>query len=292
MKHLLIIFMLLAVLLTACQPEPVQVAEEPDDVDIAGEQDQEPSPEPAIEPPAWPPLSDTAQRIVDAGYFSSDHPHPSPWWPGFLIYANTELGLIYRFDEDEIQAYPELTIIAPDEWSAPGLLMAMPGHMFLEELRMYVIDGCGEEWLQERADYALENIIRLLLGEFVQIEAWYMEHYGDDYEENLAYRIARRDAWVQQRREIEGDAYEHLFSPLTLAEVESVAFWPVEYEVVGRVFTGLQINHILRGYGGSIGRTYLFSQINDDIAVVMFIYSRECAGAVARRVIARFEAIS
>jgi len=284
MKSLLVIFIALVMLLVACQAEPAQVAEEPNDADIV----QEP-PTPYMEPPMWPPLSDAAQRIVDSGYFSGEH--PSPWGPRFSAYTNAELGLIYRIYEDDMQANPELMIYAPSGLSGPNLLMALPAHFFHEQLHMYIIDGSGEEWLQEQADYALENIIQLLLGDIEPIEAFFMRHYGDDYEENLAYRIARRDAHAQWRRENEGDTYEKLFEPITLEEVENVAFWPVEYEAAGKVFTGLQINYFLPADGGYRGITYLFTQLSNDVAVVISIYSPDFAGSVARRNIDRFEAI-
>jgi len=285
MKRLLIIFIALAMLLAACRAEPAQVAEAPDDVDIAQEENQERPPEPDTEPGVWPPLSDAAQRIVDSGELSGESIDITGAI-AFTTYVNMVLGFVYHFDEtseDEDGRF-FVRIGRPVEFSS--MLMSATG--MGDQFVMRVFDGCGEEWVRSQAAYVLESHILAIRSDLELIR----ELDGDEYEENLAERIARRDEFRELNRVLLGEYYEEIFHFLVPEELEDMEFWAVEYETAGIIFTGLQINFTIPIVGSNAGITYLFTQIYDDVAVVIYIYSREFAGAVARRHLGRFEAIS
>jgi len=226
-----------------------------------------------------------AQRIIDSGIFSGDFhgDFPSPrQFQGFTTYTNTALDMVYHFDsisegEDGRLFMGVFAPVAPSN----GLMEAVG---FGDGFAMRVIDGSGEEWVRGQADSNIERLIQM----YREWDDFLREHYGEEYEEMRARgnQFARENE--EFLRNLVGDEYEISFGSHNYNDME---FWPVEYEIAGRIFTGLQINAIMTGSGFNNGMTYLFHQI-DDLAIVISISSEEWAGAAARRHVSRFSTIA
>ena len=282
---------MLALLLVACQAAPTEVAYEAEDIYPVQEYIQAPPPMSeqqalSTEPPTSPPLSDFAQYIMDSGYFSGEHTWESRGEvrrTAPITYTNTALGLVYLVDVQCIETgfFSELSDSPAVDYQ--GLLLR--AHTFGEQFTMYVIDGCGEEEVKRMAQFALNSIIEMYREHYM----WLREYWGKEYEEKLARSVVFRNENEEWHRENMGDDFENMLLPITPDEYENIEFWPVEYEAVGRVFAGLQINFILPEAGWNSGITYIFSQVNDDIAILIAIRSEEPAGSVALRHMGRFD---
>jgi len=232
------------------------------------------------------PLPGSVQYFVDSGQFGGEHIWESRGEErrtAPITYTNTALGLIYHADAQCIEEGFFSHLDAPPRGSGnPGLLMG--AHTFGEQFTITVIDGCGQEKVQRMAQSDLECII----GLYREFYEWFTgEHLGGDYEEELARILVVREEDNEWRREQMGESYETMLWPITPEEYESIEFWPVEYQAAGRVFAGLQINHILPEAGWNSGITYLFSQVNDDVSIFITIRSQSPAGEIASRHISR-----
>ena len=252
------------------EPQPEELAVEPMLEEPV--QEQPPPPEEVV---AEEPLPAHLQYIVDAGQFSGEFDD------GFAAYENTLLGFVYRFGDEDRGSF--WGVVAPEE---PSTLMLMIARGFGESLVLSVITGSGEEWVEEHARDYLEELAQ---GH----KAWHEEArrgiYVSDYESWITNRFATRAMNEDYRAE-----WDEVVDPITLEEVDAMSFWPVEYVIADRHFSGLQINVITPGFGlGALfGYTYLFHQIDDDTALVISIisYSR-FADETARRHITRFTAL-
>ena len=284
-------FVLLAALAACGQGEESPPAIEEQEIESAAEA-QQPSPEqppeppqeePTIQLPPRPQLPAHLQYIVDAGQRSGSYRG------GYATYTNTALNIIYHFDEENDNSI-FLGISASTDPMDPGVLMSATG--FKDWFWFRVIAGSGEDWVQQRANDFVEWYIEDWLEENEHIR----EFEGDGYEAWVAQLIESRLQNEQWREEwwtasFPGEPFEESIHPFTPDELEMVRFWPVEYEIAGRQFSGLQINVVWPGSGFNAGLTWLFHQIDDDTALVISIESEEPAGYVARRHVSRFSAL-
>ena len=301
--YLLLALLVLLAGLAACgesvtEPTPEEYAPE---LVVEASEALPPTPEPMPEE-AIPeePLPAHLQYIVDAGRFSgeviSGCAVSGDVFKEYAVYENTLLGLAYRFTEDEVYERPFFGV-APG--LAPGGLMS--AWAFGEEFMLSVIAGSGEQWARQQADDFIESYIEAWLRRDKSIR----EFLGDERDEEIALIIEMRSQNEQRRAErwaefFPGMPLEEVIIPLTPDELDTVRFWPVEYEIADRIFLGLQINASLPGSeslprDGSVffmGRTFLFHQIDDDTALVVSIRSLSYANLVATRHINRFAALS
>ena len=268
--YLLALFVLFAGL-TACggsaaEPAPVEYA--PELVIEAPEALPPPEPPPEEATPEEP-LPAHLQYIVDVGQFSGEFDD------GFAAYENTLLGFVYRFGDEDRGSF--WGVVAPEE---PGTLMVARG--FGESLILSVITGSGEEWAEEHASNYLDRLVQMHREAHEEVRELL------DYESWIADRFATRAMNADERAE-----WEEVVDPITLEEVDTMSFWPVEYVVAGMYFSGLQINVITPWPMGALwGRTYLFHQIDDDTALVISISSySKFADEAARIHINRFTAL-
>ena len=297
---LLALFVLLAGTLTACgessaEPTPEEYASE---LVIEVPEVQPPPAEPqseeqAVEPPLEEPVQEQPppeevtpeeplpahlQYIVDAGYFSGERYRPWLW----STYTNTALGIVYHYEGDVMYSF----FMGAYAGEAPGELMRARG--INDRLGLSVIAGSGEEWVRQQADDFVERYIE----HWLETEERFRKYECDEYEELLAQRIQRRDEAAQRRAERYPDRpFEKIIHPLTPDELDLVEFWPVEYEIAGREFVGLQINVMLTSTSHNMGDTHLFHQIDDNTALVITIMCQTSADSAARRHIARFSAL-
>ena len=274
--YLLVFFVLLAALAACGGGEEPPPAIEEQEIESALEAPPPPTELPPEEPVVEPQLPAHLQYIVDAGEFGG----PAREGVGFSTYTNAALNIIYHLDEESASFVIHAGRVTEE-------LMRVYGYK--DWFWLIAIAGSGEEWVRQRVDEFVETYIEDWLEESEHIREW----VGDEFEEWLAQQIQWRDEreqrWAEHSPEI---PFEESINPFTPDELDMVRFWPVEYEIAGRQFSGLQINVVWPGSGFNVGRTYLFHQLDDDTALVMSIDSEEMAGYVARRHISRFAAIS
>ena len=238
------------------------------------------TPEPAPTPTPVIELSARAQYILNAGQFNGKTIDPCGF-TYYTTYTNTALGLVYcNYDRNPDCDFLGIVLPIVD---VPGGMMGL--NCLAELFVMRVIDGCGAEWVIERAETHRENLLQM----WREHEEFLRELLGD---EELEKRVPQ---WAQSRAEsveyikyYEGDYFEISFCfPDFFLTPEEIAFWPAEYKAAGRIFRGFQINVVQPASGFSDGITHLYTQIDDDVAVVIFISSRDWAGYATRRHMAR-----
>jgi len=251
----------------------------------------------------------TVRQIKDSGRFSGDFysglrveifgGHGISEW--FTTYANTALGMIYRFDEaresDRLFLGARVSGLMEAEEAVAGCC-----HWYIERFDMRVTDRSGETWVRDQADQYMESLVR----KFQWSDRWLRDYFGENFEERLAGLVEAAE-----------DGRERWFGVHNFVEME---FWPVEVEIAGRVFKGLQINtldfryieldvapwagmtpwgtavgfrfsDILMESGIRSGVTYLFHQM-DDVAIVITVTSPGWASDAVNRHISRIDVIS
>ena len=199
-------------------------------------------------------LSAQAQYILDAGQFSEKVEFSDSY--RFTVYTNMALRWVYRSD---IAVHP--TVNEPG-----GMMEATYGPSMII---MRVIDGCGAQWVREAADSRMEDLIQRWQGH----EEWLRTFYSDEeFEEEVIPRMLYTSASHEEfMRYHAGDYFERQFRFLDfIFNVEDIAFLPVEYEAAGRIFQGLQIDAEVPGFR-NLGFTYLYTQIDDGMAIVISI---------------------
>ena len=276
-------------------PAPQQLQDPPPaPLDPPNPPEQEPTPSPAPPVPEPEPLPPALQYIVDAGRFEGRH---EPFWgeAGHTTYINTALGMIYHFDKEaegeggrlfDGVFHPASDIIGGVVHPAsntPGELMRVSE--FKDLLVMRVVYGSGEQWIRERTDAGIEGLTRMYRDYHERLRGHYSEEEFEEWRAGATAGAAEFEEFMRNRM---GDYFEVHFGSHNYDEM---AYWPVEYEIAGRIFTGLQLNVVIPESGFSNGRTHLFHQMGD-VAIVITISSEGGAGAVARRHINRFDVIS
>ena len=242
-----------------------------------------------------PPVSDYILSIVESGYFSDNNTSGEH---GFKTYTNTALKFIYNKNDDDTLFFGINTPLTLDRnYRISGGLMSYLG--FKEVFNMYVIDGSGEEWVRKQADLILDLYIQIYREEeewlrenFDNVKARYGASEFETYDEYAAHsinsRAEREENYKEWYKEWYGEEYEKQIYAMSRGEYEHMDFWLAEYEAAGMSFTGLQVNFISPGSGFNHGFTFLHSQIDDDVAIVISVETEEGAGSAAKRHMGRF----
>ena len=238
----------------------------------------EPTPTPVVE------LSARAQYIWDSGQFSGE----TVCWSGrtfYTTYTNTALGLIYC-NYGHNQDCEFLGVVLPT-FDVPGGMMTSSS--FSEQFVMRVIDGCGAKWVSEQADAGRERLLQI----WREHEEHIREFLSDEELEKRVTQLAQlRAEEVEYIKYYAGDYFERRFCfPDFFLTPEEIAFWSAEYRVVGRTFRGLQINVVYPDSGFFRGYSYLYTQIDDDVAIIISISTQALAGYAASRHMSRITEI-
>ena len=251
----------LCLLATACNIPASTSHSEPVGNYVEPTTQEEPAPQVPIsaEPTEPAILLPALYYIIASGRFEGSHINFMNEVVEYSTYINTALGIIYHFDREAEGEDGSLffAVSSPSPTLPGGLMQA---HAFQEIFSMSVMYGSGEEWVRAQADSYIERFVH----EYREWHEYMKENLG---EERLEQYLADRTQSTIMLS----------FFGFGSHNYEDMEFWPIEYIAAGRIFRGLQINIASPWSGFNNGFTFLYTQICDDVAIVIAIDSEDLA---------------